>query len=89
MLLGVAWGSASDDQVIIDSVNKAFNSISKFAAGKGTLNSFQYINYADPSQKPIAGYGTDNVNQLKAASKKYDPKQIFQKLVPSGFKLTA
>ncbi|KAI9746929.1 MAG: hypothetical protein M1835_002318, partial [Candelina submexicana] len=58
-----------------------------FLQGAQALNNFQYLNYADTKQNPIAGYGQANVDKLVAASKKYDPAQVFQKLVPGGFKL--
>lgn len=53
----------------------------------GLLRRFQYLNYADTSQHPIASYGPENVARLKAASRKYDHNGVFQKLVPGGFKL--
>lgn len=51
------------------------------------MNSFKYLNYAYKTQEPIKGYGHANVAKLKAASKKYDPAGVFQKLVPGGYKL--
>jgi hypothetical protein len=64
-----------------------FTKANAFAKSKGTLNDFEYLNYAYKTQSPITGYGADNVAKLKAASQKYDPFQIFQKFVPGGFKL--
>lgn len=46
-----------------------------------------YLNYATKDQDPISSYGAANVQKLKAASRKYDPEQVFQKLVTGGFKL--
>lgn len=51
------------------------------------LSDFVYLNYADPSQNPLASYGEDNLKFLKGVAAKYDPKQVFQKLCPGGFKL--
>ena len=48
---------------------------------------FQYLNYAAPFQDPFASYGEKNLQLLREVSKKYDPDQVFQKLVPGGFKL--
>lgn len=48
------------------------------------LNAWEYLNYAGPKQDPLAGYGT--LADLKAVSRKYDPTQAFQRLVP-GFGL--
>ena len=33
------------------------------------------------------GYSAESLEQLKEASKKYDPEGFFQKVVPGGFKL--
>lgn len=49
---------------------------------------FQYLNYAAPFQDPLASYGVKNLQRLREVSKKYDPDQVFQRLVPGGFKLT-
>ena len=57
------------------------------AIAAGLFNQYIYLNYALASQDPISGYGAANVAALTAASKKYDPSQVFQTLVPGGFKL--
>lgn len=46
-----------------------------------------YLNYAAQDQDPIASYGADSVERLKAASRKFDPQGLFQRNVPGGFKL--
>lgn len=48
---------------------------------------FQYLNYAAPFQDPLANYGDMSHHMLREVSKKYDPDQVFQRLVPGGFKL--
>jgi hypothetical protein len=47
-----------------------------------------YMNYADKSQQPLASYGADNVRKMKDVAGKYDPKEVFQKLCPGGFKIS-
>ncbi|KAF5025129.1 hypothetical protein F66182_2830 [Fusarium sp. NRRL 66182] len=47
-----------------------------------------YLNYADKSQDPLGSYGADNIKKMKDAAAKYDPEQVFQKLVPGGFKIS-
>ena len=51
------------------------------------LSDFVYLNYADPSQSPLASYGEDNVKLMKEVAAEYDPQQVFQKLCPGGYKL--
>lgn len=53
----------------------------------GLLHEFQYINYADPSQDPIGSYGVENVEFLINVSRAYDPRGVWQRQVPGGFKL--
>lgn len=43
------------------------------------------MNDAGYQQNPLASYGAANLNTLKSVSKKYDPKQVFQKLQNTGF----
>ena len=62
--------------------------VKAMAVAADLFNEYIYLNYALPSQDPISGYGAANVAALKAASKKYDPEQVFQTLVPGGFKLS-
>jgi hypothetical protein len=57
------------------------------AEAKGLLLKFQYLNYAAAYQTPLETYGEDNLGFMRAVSKKYDPKGVFQKRVPGGFKL--
>jgi len=59
-----------------------------FAAGRNGLLDWQFMNYADKTQDPLAGYGADNVAKIRAAAKKFDPKGIFQTKAPGGFKIS-
>lgn len=88
VLLDIMWSSAKDDNAIHSAVKSMFDQINKKAT-KGSVSDFVYFNYAGLFQDPISGYGTAPVKNLKAAGKKYDPKGIFQTLVPGGFKLPA
>lgn len=63
------------------------NQIATTAEKMGLLHEFQYMNYADSSQHPLQSYGRENFEFLGKASKKYDPKGMFQWQVPGGFKL--
>ncbi|KAK2767017.1 hypothetical protein FQN54_006334 [Arachnomyces sp. PD_36] len=48
---------------------------------------FVYMNYADPSQDPIATYGDENVAFMKGVAKEVDPSGFWERSVPGGFKL--
>lgn len=61
--------------------------INKAAREMGLLHEFVYLNYANQDQNPILSYGPENVAIMKAAARKYDPRGVFQRQVPGGFKL--
>ncbi|KAL5351693.1 hypothetical protein ACLOAV_003553 [Pseudogymnoascus australis] len=82
-LLTASWTNAADEAAVAAAVTDMYAKANAFAKSKGTLNAFEYLNYAYKTQSPITGYGADNVRKLKAASKKYDPFKIFQNFVPA------
>lgn len=53
------------------------------------LSPWLYMNYASPDQDVLQSYGPENVRKMKEAAVKYDPKGVFQRLCPGGFKITA
>ena len=53
----------------------------------GQLQRFQYLNYAAAYQHPLESYGADKLRFLRDVSRRYDPKGVFQRQVPGGFKL--
>lgn len=87
LLITGIWNNTADDALVGQTASKMLRDANEIARGMGLLHRFQYINYADPSQNPIASYGAANVGRLKAASRKYDATGVFQKQVPGGFKL--
>ena len=46
---------------------------------------YEFQNDASYTQNVLAGYGAANLAALQAASKKYDPWQVMQKLQNGGF----
>ena len=66
---------------------KIMQRANKAARDMGLLHDFVYLNYANQVQNPISTYGEENVERLKEASERYDPRGIFQRQVPGGFKL--
>ncbi|TAQ84198.1 hypothetical protein B7494_g7474 [Chlorociboria aeruginascens] len=83
----IQWDDIADDAVITAASEAFPKQVQALAATYGLQNDYLYLNYAVEGSDPITAYGASNVAKLQAASKKYDPSQIFQKLVPGGFKL--
>lgn len=87
MVLDIGWYSSEGDT----SAHSAGTSINK-AARDAAIQAGQHLPYifmndASYDEPVIASYGTENVGRLRAVQRKYDPDQVFQKLVPGGFKL--
>ncbi|PGG98860.1 hypothetical protein AJ80_09442 [Polytolypa hystricis UAMH7299] len=81
------WASSADDHIVIPAIKSIVDQSNALAEEMGLANDFVYLNYAAPHQKPIQGYGAENVNKLRGAQKKYDPTKVFEILQPGGFKL--
>jgi hypothetical protein len=77
----------TDDSTIIGAVTGHLEDINHLASERGVAERYRFMNYAFKQEKPIDGYGPENVRKLKAASKKYDKSGFFQNRMPGGFKL--
>lgn len=87
VLLLTYWTDKGDDERVIAFMKKALKRIERNADTRGQLVPFIYWNYAFSHQDALQSYGEENVRKLQEASKKYDPRSIFQKGCPGGFKL--
>ncbi|KAI9845650.1 MAG: hypothetical protein M1837_004624 [Sclerophora amabilis] len=86
-LLTMTYDRRADDALVKSTGQGLINRIDTAAREKGLDHPFKYLNYAAADQKPIEGYGANNVANLRAVSRKYDPEGLFQTGVPGGFKL--
>ena len=84
----VIWDDPTKDAIIQTLVDTVLTKITDYTKSvEGAYRDWQYVNYANADQDPLGSYGTDNVRFLKKVSRKYDPGQVFQELVPGGWKL--
>ncbi|KAH6873914.1 hypothetical protein B0T10DRAFT_415989 [Thelonectria olida] len=88
-LIAVTVDTAENQKKIAPLTIAYRDAVNKYATKIGINKDWVYLNYALGDQDPISHYGSANIKLLKAASKKYDPKGVFQKLRSSGFKLPA
>jgi len=84
--LTTAWSNQADDEKVLAVSRKFLNNVAKMAKKQGLLYDYLFLNDAAKDQEVIASYGKKQAQFLKAVSKRYDPDQVFQKLV-GGFKL--
>lgn len=87
-LLYVTWDDPAYDTILTHAAYATVAEIEAKSCELGTDNPYIYLNYAGQYQDPLAGYGDTNVDKMKALSQKYDPAQVFQNLVPGGYKVS-
>lgn len=85
--LTVQWSLSQNSDAVNAASEALISQVTAAAEGRGLLHPYIYLNYALQSQDPISAYGNKSVANMRAMSKKFDPAQVFQKLVPGGFKL--
>jgi hypothetical protein len=88
-LVTVAYNNAADDRRALKGLRNIVDQHVRLLQKAGLYLTFKYLNYADISQDPFSSYGKANKARLRAVSERYDPKKVFQKGVPGGFKLFA
>lgn len=86
-LVALKWSNPADDAKMHGLAERVKDRVVAAAAAQGKTNPYLYMNYAGPSQDPIASYGSANKAKLIKIAKKYDPTEVFQKLQPGYFKL--
>ncbi|MCJ1395726.1 hypothetical protein MMC18_008612 [Xylographa bjoerkii] len=87
IFLDISWKKSTDDKIMNEQAALFLKQVETLAASLGMLHKWKYLNYAAQWQDPIAGYGHENREKLRAVSRQYDPEQVFQKQVPGGYKL--
>lgn len=84
----IAYNGEEQDDLFRGMAHDVADELKAFAEPLDANNEFIYLDYADISQNPLKGYGEENVAKIKAAAQKYDPEEVWQKLVPGGFKIS-
>ncbi|KAI1840800.1 hypothetical protein JX266_013007 [Neoarthrinium moseri] len=86
-LLSQAWADQADDERVYAASAALITAIEDAARKLDAYDPFLYLNYAAKWQDPIASYGEASVQQLREVRGRVDPKGVFTKLVPGGFKI--
>ncbi|KAL4769847.1 FAD-binding domain-containing protein [Aspergillus nidulans var. acristatus] len=87
--LTVLYDDVSDDRVVLGTLNNIVTAQTELLKQAGLYSEFKYLNYADIAQDVFGSYGGDNIELLKAVSRRYDSGRVFQRNVPGGFKVFA
>ncbi|KAF1979375.1 FAD-binding domain-containing protein [Bimuria novae-zelandiae CBS 107.79] len=88
LLSNIAVKTAEQEAVARPPLRYYGEKMQDFAASKGGLIDWVYLNYADWYQDPLASYGADNVEKIRTVVRKFDPQGIFQTKAPGGFKIS-
>lgn len=88
LLFNIAVKTAEEEAVARPLLRSYGEQMQEFAASKDGLFTWKYLNYADSYQNPLAGYGSANVEKIRAAAKNVDPEGVFQTRAPGGFKIS-
>ncbi|KAI9690793.1 MAG: hypothetical protein M1822_008412 [Bathelium mastoideum] len=81
------WSDAAYDTVVRAHIANILDRSTQAAESLGLLNEWIYMNYAAPTQQPIASYGEANREFMERVQNQWDPDGVFQHLVPGGFKV--
>lgn len=86
-VLSAAWTDEKDDALIEEAARALFDCIEDEAKKLEAYDPFVYLNYAAPWQKPLFSYGEESVERMERVRTRVDPKWVFTRQVPGGFKL--
>ncbi|KAL5435500.1 hypothetical protein PMIN06_011065 [Paraphaeosphaeria minitans] len=87
ILLYAYWERPEDDAILGTWARQLEAVIDQQALAEGLHHPFKFLNDAGVGQSPFETYGYGkSLPRLREISKRYDPDQVFQRLVP-GFKL--
>ncbi|KAF2973143.1 hypothetical protein GQX73_g276 [Xylaria multiplex] len=86
-VLDVGWWNAEDDAVANEAAASLIAKVEEAAKNYGQHVDYIFMNDAAVQQDVIGHYGNGNVAKLREVQRRYDPREVFQKLVPGGFKL--
>lgn len=87
--LSVSWANASDDALVNSTSRALVGDIIAEARNLGGYDPYIFANYAnkDHAQDVIGSYGLESVAFLRKVRHEVDPKGVFTRMLPGGYKL--
>lgn len=83
----VEWIGSAYDDIVANWVEETTYAINNATQKAGLYDAFNYMGDAAGFQSIFPGYGAGNHQKLIKIAQKYDPKGVFQTLMPGGFKV--
>lgn len=85
--LNMRWDKIEDDERVL-SVNRRIVAKMQDEAKRRNMEvEYLYMNYASEEQDVIGSYGEVERERLRSVAGRYDPRRVFQELMPGYFKL--
>lgn len=86
-LLSPSWPDVDQDDQVYAAARALMDDIEARAKKLKVYDPYIYLNYAAPWQDVITSYGKESVSELQALRARVDPREIFTRVVPGGFKV--
>lgn len=81
------WNLAEDDEYVFALIKETYEMVDRLTKQRGLYDPYVFLNDAFSDQKVLRSYGEENFSRMRAVSRRVDPRGMFQKQVPGGFKL--
>lgn len=85
--LQAVWDHPKDDACIGGIMQKTFDDMENATRQQRTYHPFRYRNYAAGFQDVYESFGSASKERLRTVQRKYDPGDIYNRLVPGGHRL--
>jgi hypothetical protein len=83
----VEWVGSAFDEIVAAWVEETTYKINNATQKAGLYDAFNYMGDAAGFQSIFPGYGAENHQKLVDTAARYDPRGVFQTLMPGGFKV--
>jgi len=87
LILAGLHGEREEREILRPKMKAYLDDVDAYARSIGVAWDWLYVNYADRLQDPMKTLGEKALAKMRAASAKYDPDGVFQKLRQTGFRL--
>ncbi|KAK6343555.1 hypothetical protein TWF730_011145 [Orbilia blumenaviensis] len=81
------WDLAVDDAEMVAYTDRVISRCEQAAKTANKFSKFKYLNYGGRNQEIITHYGAPSVLRMQINKLRYDPLNVFGRLVPGGFKI--